>query len=107
MREKNMARKKKKTGGALPQIKKEIKDFLMDEEGKISKKDIAKLGVSLAILGFMLQPEIALAQHTNTCTGHISSFAANGHLSTCVHTNTHANHSNHGSHGSHGSGGWC
>jgi len=95
-----MAQSKKQANAALPQIKKEIKDFLMDEEGRISKKDIAKLGVSLAVLGFMLQPEIALAQHTNTCTRHISSFAAAGHLSTCVHTNSHANHSNHGSHGS-------
>ncbi len=94
-----MARKSKKNA-ALPQIKKEIKDFLMDEEGKISKKDIAKLGVSLAVLGFMLQPEIALAQHTNTYGSHMSSFAAAGHFSTSVHTNTHANHSNHGSHGS-------
>ena len=92
--------KKRKKNAALPQIKKEIKDFLMDEEGRISKKDIAKLGVSLAVLGFMLQPEIALAAHNNTYGAHISSFAAAGHISTSNHTNTHTNHSNHGNHSS-------
>ena len=98
-----MARKRKNKNVALPQIKKEIKDFLMDEEGKISKKDIAKLGVSLAVLGFMLQPEMALAQHDNQYTGHLSSFASVGHLSTAHHTNTHANHANHSNHSSHSS----
>jgi len=86
-------RRKKKKGVALPQIKKEIKDFLMDEEGKISKKDIAKLGVSLAVLGFMLQPEFAQAAHTNTYGSHISIFSASAHLSTSTHINTHSNHS--------------
>ena len=94
-----MARKSRKKA-ALPQIKKEIKDFLMDEEGRISKKDIAKLGVSLAVLGFMLQPEIAMAGHNNAYGAHISSFAAAGHMSTSVHTNTHTNHSNHSNHSS-------
>ncbi len=97
-----MAKQRKKTA-ALPQIKKEIKDFLMDEEGRISKKDIAKLGLSLAVLGFMLQPEISLAQHHNNYTSHISSFAATGHLSTSKHQNTHYNHSNHGNHSNHSS----
>ena len=93
-------RKKKKQNAALPQIKKEIKDFLMDEEGRLTKEDIAKLGVSLAVLGFMLSPEIAQAQHSNTYGSHISIFGSAGHMSTSTHSNTHTNHSNHSSHGS-------
>jgi hypothetical protein len=77
----------------LPLIRKDIKDFLLSEEGKISKKNIAKIGVSLAILGMMLQPQDAQAGHNN----HDRSFAG-----FTVHANCHSNHDNH----SHG-GGWC
>ena len=100
---KKQADKQKKHINGYPVIKKQLKDFLMDEEGKITKKDIAKLGVSLAVLGMMMQPSLANAQYTNTITGHNSSIDPTGHSSSATHTNSHANHSNHGNHSA---GGW-
>lgn len=84
-----MPRKNGREKKSLPKIKKDIKDFLLSEEGKISKKNIAKLGISLAVLGMMLQPEISEAQHFSTCF----STGRGGHSST------HTNHANHGSGG--------
>jgi hypothetical protein len=95
----NNRRPKKK----LPQIKKEIKDFLLSEEGKISKKNIAKLGISLVILAMTLQPQIAQGQHTSH-SSHSNTFFSGGrggHNSNTPHSSSHANHHNHGS------GGWC
>lgn len=98
-----MKRKNKR----LPQLKKNIKDFLLSEEGKISKKDIAKVGLSLAAIGLMIVPEAA-AQHTNCLTPG----PGGGHTSHSSHA-SHASHASHGSHGSHSSHGshcsskWC
>jgi len=104
MNKKQLSKNKQLKG--YPVVKKQLKHFLMDEEGKITKKDIAKLGVSLAVLGMMIQPTIASAQHSNYLSGHSSSLDTtnNGHFSNTNHTNTHANHSN--AHGAHSSGGW-
>ena len=101
-----MPKKDRKTKAKFPQVKKDIKDFIFNEEGKISKKNIAKLGISLAVLGMMLQPESAQAQHTSHSSHSNGIFATGatgrgGHTSSTVHTNVHANHGNH----SHG--GWC
>lgn len=85
-----MPRKSKKVKTKFPQIKKDIKDFLLSEEGKVSKKNIAKIGMSLAALGLLLQPESAQAQHT-------SALQATG-------GGRHASHTNHSNHGH---GGWC
>lgn len=87
-----MKRKNSKLG--LPKIKKDIKDFLLSEEGKMTRKDIAKLGISLAALSLFLPAE-GFAQHTNTffATGQ------GGHTS-------HSSHASHGSHGSHTSVQW-
>lgn len=78
---------KKKSGkeARIPALKKEIKDFLLSEEGKITKKDIAKIGLSLAILGLMLPSEAAA--HNNF----FFDSDRGGHYS----------HSSHNSHGSH------
>jgi len=38
----------------LPQIKKDIKKFLTDEEGEINKKDIAKIAMAVLVLGIGL-----------------------------------------------------
>ena len=100
---KKQSDKQRKHVNGYPVIKKQLKDFMMDEEGKITKKDIAKLGVSLAVLGMMMQPGLVNAQYTNILTGHASSIDSTGHSSSATHTNTHANHSNHGNHSS---GGW-
>ncbi|HNX82423.1 MAG TPA: hypothetical protein PKL77_09800 [Candidatus Omnitrophota bacterium] len=89
--------------GKIPQIKKDIKDFLSSEEGKISKKNIVKIGISTAIVGMMMDPQHAFAQHTDNVGAHTSDWqAANaGHNSHQPHTSTHASHS------AHGAGGWC
>lgn len=79
---------KKKTQ-KLPQLKKQLRDFLTSEEGKITKKDILKIGLSLIALSLMLPSEGA-AQHTSG----LRNDASQGR---------HVSHSSHGSHGSHGS----
>lgn len=48
----------------FPNIKKELKDFLLSEEGKISSKDIAKIGMSLAVMSMLSKPDIASGQTT-------------------------------------------
>lgn len=83
-----MSRKAMRKKAKLPRIKKNVKDFLLSEEGKVSKKNIAKLGISLTALGMALRPESAQAQHMSL-------------LLPENHTSSHANH------GAHGSGGWC
>lgn len=83
----------------LPRIKKEIKDFLLSEDGKISKRNIAKLGISLAILGMMLQPQSVQAGHSHSYN-HSNTFFSTGQGGHNSFT-THDNHSNHSR------GGWC
>ena len=78
----------------LPKVEKELKDFIGDEEGKMTRKDVAKLGVSIAVLGMMMQPGAAqggTTTHTNTAQ------LANPPGACASHTNvtTHSNHSNH------------
>ncbi|MGE5279677.1 MAG: hypothetical protein ACM3L6_02895 [Deltaproteobacteria bacterium] len=85
-----MSKKAKRARKQPPQLKKEIGDFLSSEEGKISKKSIAKIGISLAALGLLLQSESAHAQHTSN----FFEIPGGGH-----HSSTHANHGNHGSGG--------
>ena len=70
-----------------PQIKKNLKTFLLSEEGKMTKKDIVKMtAVVIAVAGVLsvaAKPTDSFAQ----CN--------------------HASHGSHGSHGSHSRGGWC
>ncbi len=71
----------------IPLIKKNLKTFLLSEEGKMTKRDIVKMTAvvvaAASILSVAAKPE--------------DGFAA------C----NHASHGSHGSHGSHSSGGWC
>jgi hypothetical protein len=90
---------KKKNKRRFPQLKKEIKDFLLSEEGKICKKDVFKAGMFLAVAGMMIFPAEALAQHTNQFN---YSTTGGGHTSHSSHA-SHASHSSHGSHSSHSS----
>lgn len=46
---------KKKDKKKIPQLKKDIKDFLIKEEGNIVKKDVVKVGMSLLMLGVGLK----------------------------------------------------
>ncbi len=97
---------------------KKLKNFLLSEEGKIKKRDLAKLGLSLAILAGTFGETPANAQgtsHSNDATGsHASSelphssafsnpmfFQYDGHVSSIPHVNGlgHANHVSHNSHG--------
>ena len=79
---------KEKYNKHLPKIKKDLKAFLMSEEGKIVEKNAAKLAVSLiaiaGVLSGVMKPSDAQSQ-------------------TCSHTS----HGSHGSHGNHSRGGWC
>ncbi|MCK5580427.1 MAG: hypothetical protein KAJ18_04060 [Candidatus Omnitrophica bacterium] len=83
----------KKADKNLPQIKKDLKTFLLSEEGKIVEKNAVKLGVSLLAIGGALsgvmKPSDVQAE--------------------CVHAShaSHGSHSSHGSHNSHYQGGWC
>lgn len=96
--------KKKLTG--LPQLKKDIIDFLLSEEGKVTEKKIAKVGISLGVLALMARPGDALATGGHgSSPAHTSDFTTvtsppGGHYS-------HASHASHGSHSNHSAGGWC
>ena len=85
----------KKRKSSLPVFKKNIKNFLLSEEGKITKKDIAKIGMSLAVLGLMFPSQATAVAHTNE----FFSIGRGGH-------NSHSSHGSHGSHGSHNSAMW-
>lgn len=71
----------------IPLIKKNLKNFLLSEEGKMTKRDIVKMTAVV----------VAVASVVGVATKANDSFAA------C----NHASHGSHGSHGSHSSGGWC
>lgn len=77
----------------LPKIKTDIKDFLLNDEGKITKKNIFKMGMSLIAAGMLFTPTQAMAaDHTNV----FFSTGRGGH-------NSHNSHGSHSSHGSHNS----
>lgn len=113
-----MANQKKiKKTGIVPRISKEVKDFLMDDEGKIQKKDIVRLGVSLAMLGMVAHAEAGGS--CDQCGGHSDSGC---NIKTDKHSNAlvnndktggtgcfeHANqHVSHCQHDNHSEGGWC
>ncbi len=74
-------------------IKKDLKKFLLSEEGKITKKRVVQMGTILGAVAFMSGFSEAQAQHTNYL-----------HNSGDIGRHTsHSSHSSHGSHGSHGS----
>ena len=81
---------KEKYNKHLPKIKKDLKDFLTSEEGKIVEKNAVKLAISLiavaGVLSGVMKPEDVQG--------------------ACTHT-SHGSHGSHGSRGSHCSGGWC
>lgn len=52
----------------LPKIKKDIKSFLMSEEGKIYKKDIAKVSMKILALGLGLAGAIKADSTHADCT---------------------------------------
>ena len=92
-----MAQKKKnKKISSLPQVKKELKDFIADEQGKMTRKDVAKLGVSLAVLGMMMQPgspqaDTNIIKHNN----HVDPGQPTPNCAAHTNVTSHASHSNH------------
>ena len=88
-----MAKGNKKKKSMIPKLKRKIDDFLLNEEGKISRKNIAKLGISVAILGLMLDSDNpAYAEHTD---GH---YDGASHSSALFTTDTGGHNSTEGSH---------
>ena len=95
---------KEKNESRLPPIKKQIKDFLLREEGKISKKNIAQIGISLAVLSAMFKPDSAQAASHSAHNNHNNALVTagrGGHNSGTPH-GSHGSHGSHSSHGSHG-----
>jgi hypothetical protein len=88
-----------KSKAKLPSIKKEIKDFLLSEEGKITKKDIVKIGMSLAVLSMLFTPETAAAGHHSGLCNHQNYFHQEGQRGGHHSLSPHCSHSSHGSHG--------
>ena len=91
-----MMRKNKRQ---VPAIKKDIKDFLLSEEGKIKKGDILKIGTTLAML-CMLFPDTAVAQHTSGPGPHSNAFFSTGHgghsSSSAAHSSSYYDYSDWG-----------
>ena len=78
----------------LPKIKKDLKNFLSNEEGRIAKKNVKKIALTLA----------ALSAATAGLIKSDSSLAA-----ICSHSfhSIHSVHSAHSAHSDHHRGGWC
>ena len=87
-----MKKKDKKIKKAIPKIKKDLKKFLLSEEGKMTKKNILKGAMTVTTAALLA--DSAVAQHSNT-------FHNSGG------TGSHTSHASHGSHASHSRGGWC
>jgi len=99
----------------VPEIKKRIHSFLVEEKGQISKYKFISLGAFLGSVSMLsLIPSVAAA-HTNNFSvswasgdvtarhGHHTSHASHAsHASHSSHA-SHASHSSHGSHASHSS----
>lgn len=100
-----MAQKKNKKISNLPKVEKELKDFMADDEGKMTRKDVAKLGVSLAVLGMMMQPESAQSSDPVNVTSHTNTITPGPTANCATHSNI-TSHSNHANHSSHSTGGW-
>lgn len=101
--------KKKTKKKLLPQLKKDIKNFCFSEEGKISKKTVAKLGLTMAMLSASvkaLEANHGSSVHsaaTPPTKGVFYSAGTGGHTSgISVTFTTHSSHPSHTSHGSHG-----
>ena len=65
----------------IPQIKKDIRNFLNSEEGKITKKNGLKLGTTLAVMGIMLNHTVSA--HNSCWAGDCSSDYTNFDGSDC------------------------
>jgi hypothetical protein len=98
--------KKAKRKKLVPEIKKTIKSFLIEDRGSISKHKMLTLGAFLGSISILnLLPEVAAA-HSNSFkvswnSGNIT--AQHGHHASHASHSSHSSHSSHGSHSSHSS----
>ena len=101
-----MAKKTPRTG-------KNIKNFLLSEEGRIDTKNIVKMGLSLSVIAMVMsaQDSNAEAEHSSHASTPYSEVAehTNSYLHNATKLGTHVSsltpHTN-VPHGSHSSGGW-
>lgn len=91
----------------IPQIKKDLKKFLLSEDGKISKQTL--VGVGSAVLTSIACSKTVFAQHSSdyphqNAIGLTPGASDETGTAVGVH-NHHASHVSHSSHSSHSSGG--
>ena len=77
----------------FPEIKKEVKDFLSEEEGNISRSKILTIGSLIVMMSVLLMDEVFAAHSSHSSH---SSHYSSGHGS-------HVSHASHESHASHAS----
>jgi len=95
-----MVQKKKNNKiSKFPKVKKELKDFMSDDQGKMTRKDVAKLGVSLAVLGMMMQSTAQGWDVSHPNPAHTNNIDTTTKPGCATHTNvttqvdSHSNHS--------------
>ena len=86
---------KKDKNYQFPRPKKDLRAFLNEEEGKITKKSLQKIGLGLLTAGMALS---GLMQADKT----LGLMQADKTLAQCSHY-SHTSHGAHGAHGAHGS----
>lgn len=93
---------------SLPAIRKTVTSFLLEEEGKISKESVLKLGVVVG--GVSVMAGVANATHSqNIAHSQAISVSYSSPTITATHSHydpahaSHASHSSHTSHTSHSS----
>ncbi len=99
----------------IPKLKKKAADFILNEDGRISKQAVVAIGGALGTFAIgSMQAKIVKAgkiykcdpgdgtiENPKECWGH-NNGANNTYEEGALHT-THQHHYNHGSHASHGS----
>jgi len=96
-----------KNESQIPLIKKDLKAFLTSEEGKITNKNILKLGLGLIMVFRAIQHDIAKGAQSpefknNSFVDSTKKLVFSSHVSHASHS-SHSSHGSHASHGSHGS----
>ena len=90
---------------SLPRIHRTISSFMLEEEGKISKQSLIKLGVLVG--GISVMAKMANAAHSqNVAHSQAVNVGYAAQTVTITHSHydpAHSSHSSHSSHGSHAS----
>lgn len=84
----------------FPEIKKEAKDFLSEEEGNISRSKILTIGSLIVLMSVLLMDEVFAAHSSHS--SHSSHGSHSSHSSHSSHYSSgHGSHVSHASHESH------